>query len=389
MVRYLRTKEHMLSRQYLLLLGSITLFSTGMNAQKAPASTGAQIEFDEKAYNFGDVLESAKFVTHRFIFRNTGNKDLFINTVQTSCGCTTPEWTRDTIHPGQKGFVDTRYETTGRIGSFQKTVTVYSNATNYPFVHLDISGNVLKENTGGSNDFSFTAGQITFSKPTINFNPIFDNDIDTQEVRITNKTTMAADFELTGKLPEYAQILNFPGNLDPNESTVIKIIIDGKKIKGYGFGAFEIPITTNNPVAPYTGLYVTYTRKQYFPKLSAKQLAKAPKLSINKKVHDFGNTESGDIIKTEFEFTNTGKTALKLHEIYPECSCLKLEFNKTELAPGEKMTVKVTYDTGIKKGKASESIWIVSNDPTEPERYIYVVAHLPEVKKQNCLSCPK
>jgi hypothetical protein len=376
----------------ILFVATIGVGAFPLAAQKpgvAPANGGAQIEFEEKAHDFGDVLESARFITHRFSFKNTGNKDLFINTVQTSCGCTTPEWTRDTIHPGQKGYVDARYETTGRIGSFQKSVTVYSNAINHPFFHLDILGNVLREKTAGDNPQPFNPGQISFSKPTVNFNPVFDNKVDTQEVRVTNSTDFAADFEINGKIPAYCQVINFPKSLDPKESANIKIIIDGTKIKGYGFGAFEIPITTSNPVVPYTGLFVTYTRKQYFPALTAKQLAKAPKLVINKKVLDFGNKESGDILKSEFIFTNTGKQALKLQEIYPECSCIKLDYPKSELAPGESMTVKVTYDTGIKQGKASESIWVVSNDPVEAERYIYVVAHLPEQKKQNCLTCPK
>ena len=107
-------------------------------AQMTPKTDGAKIAFSEKQHNFGDIREDMKYATHRFSFKNTGNKNLFINTVQTSCGCTTPDWTRDTIKPGESGFVDAKYETIGRIGSFQKTITVYSNAVNFPFVHLDI-----------------------------------------------------------------------------------------------------------------------------------------------------------------------------------------------------------------------------------------------------------
>jgi hypothetical protein len=35
-------------------------------------------------------------------------------------------------------------------------------------------------------------------------------------------------------------------------------------------------------------------------------------------------------------------------------------------------------------------LWVVCNDPTEPERYLYVTANMPvPEKKANCLTCPK
>ena len=367
----------------------LTFFSGEAFSQLNNATSGAEIQFEEKGHNFGDIREDIKFATHRFVFKNTGTKDLFISTVQTSCGCTTPDWTRDTIHPGGTGFVDAKYETIGRIGTFNKTITVYSNAVNAPFVHLDISGNVLKEVvTGDPQPVDY--GQIVFSRPTVDFGTIYDNGTDTQELRVTNSTMFTTNFNPVNELPPYCRLIGMPSSLEPNESAKIKVVIDNRMLKNYGFGAFQIPISTDNSVAPYLGLYIAYNRKQYFPKLNAKELARAPKLVTDKKVHDFGAGESGDIFNTEFVFTNTGKSDLVIHEIYPECACIKVEYTKSTLKPGETMTLKMRFDTGIKKGKTTQSIWIVCNDPVEPERYLYLSAMLPEAPKTpSCATCPK
>jgi hypothetical protein len=356
--------------------------------QMTPKTDGAKIEFSEKQHNFGDIREDIKYATHRFSFKNIGNRDLFINTVQTSCGCTTPDWTRDTIKPGGSGFVDAKYETIGRIGSFQKTITVYSNAVNFPFVHLDILGNVQKEIIKKEAEY-VSPGQIIFNPPTINFKPLFDHKSDTQTFRITNGTAFSTQFSGLENLPAFCQVIGMPHNLEPNESAKVKVVLDGRKINAYGFGAFEVAVPTDNMLYPYTGFYVAYDRKQYFPKLGSREMSKAPKLTTDKTVIDLGSAESGEIFNTQFTFTNSGKTDLKIHEITPQCPCVKVEFTKNTLKPGESMVVKMRFDTGIKHGKSTQTISVICNDPAQSERSLYLVAHLPEREKPKCATCPR
>jgi hypothetical protein len=140
---------------------------------------------------------------------------------------------------------------------------------------------------------------------------------------------------------------------------------------------------------PYTGFYVAYDRKQYFPKLGSREMSKAPKLTTDKTVIDLGSAESGEIFNTQFTFTNSGKTDLKIHEITPQCPCVKVEFTKNALKPGESMVVKMRFDTGIKHGKSTQTISVICNDPAQSERSLYLVAHLPEREKPKCATCPR
>jgi hypothetical protein len=370
-------------------------------AQKpAPISKGPEILFDHTLHNFGKVAESIKFASHRYPFTNTGNQTLFIQQVHTSCGCTTPDWTRDSIPPGGKGFIEARYETTNRIGEFKKSITVYSNAINAPLVHLDIEGEVLKEEIDPNAAPIPDMGQMSYSAPSITFNALYDNQIDSQTIRITNETPYTANFSPidASRIPNFLTITAFPTTLEPNETGKFSVIIDGTKINHYGFSTVELPFTTDNPVALYNAMYVNYNRKQFFPKFNAKQLAKQPKLLTDKPEINFGKQVAGDILTGEITLKNTGQSTFVIHELAADCGCISLKFpnNKSNQYPrakltipaGESATVKIFFETVLKKGNANYGIWIVSNDPTQPERNIPLRAVF-DAKVIECQTCPK
>jgi hypothetical protein len=81
------------------------------------------VEFMEESFNFGEVAEGDK-VTHTFKFKNTGSNPLRVNNVKPSCGCTTPDWSKDDIAPGAEGFVNVEFDSKGKTGVQKKSVTV-------------------------------------------------------------------------------------------------------------------------------------------------------------------------------------------------------------------------------------------------------------------------
>jgi len=97
------------------------------------------LKFKGEKHDFGKV-EQGKPVTHTFEFINTGNQPVVISNAQASCGCTTPEWTKDPILPGKTGYVKATYNAAA-MGQFNKPVTVYSNAET-PTVVLTLTGEV-------------------------------------------------------------------------------------------------------------------------------------------------------------------------------------------------------------------------------------------------------
>ena len=84
------------------------------------------VEFSQTMHDFGEIQEG-QMVTHRFEFTNTGKHPLQIGRVQPTCGCTTPDWSKKPIAPGQKGFVEVKFDSNGRPGAATKTVRMVAN----------------------------------------------------------------------------------------------------------------------------------------------------------------------------------------------------------------------------------------------------------------------
>jgi hypothetical protein len=92
-------------------------------------SQQAVIQFDTLAHDFGTIIEGEKVVCY-FDYRNSGGSALVINSVETSCGCTTPDWNNEPLLPGGNDRLKVIFDATGRSGSQRKVVTVRSNAEN-------------------------------------------------------------------------------------------------------------------------------------------------------------------------------------------------------------------------------------------------------------------
>ena len=86
----------------------------------------ARIEFEEEVFDFGNITEG-DIVEHVFKFKNTGKNPLIINHAKGSCGCTVPEWPREPIIPGGEGEIKVKFNSKGKSGEQDKTITVAAN----------------------------------------------------------------------------------------------------------------------------------------------------------------------------------------------------------------------------------------------------------------------
>jgi hypothetical protein len=98
------------------------------------------IKFETTEHNFGNVPQGPPSATYVFKFKNTGKAPLILSEVLTSCGCTTPEWSKEPVLPGKSGEIKVGYNALS-LGGFSKTITVRSNAG--ADVVLTILGNVV------------------------------------------------------------------------------------------------------------------------------------------------------------------------------------------------------------------------------------------------------
>lgn len=117
--------------------------ATAAQAQTTPDTKSPATEvlaFKEASFDFGKIAQGRP-VTHSFEITNTGKEVIRLENVQASCGCTTPEWSREPIQPGASTSIKVGYNAAAE-GTFNKTVTiVYNNNQTKTIV---ISGTVYK-----------------------------------------------------------------------------------------------------------------------------------------------------------------------------------------------------------------------------------------------------
>ena len=104
-----------------------------VSASTDAASSGDEakfpvMSFNEVEHDFGTIDQGTN-VEHLFKFTNTGNAPLVVVDAKSSCGCTVPTWSRESIPPGGEGEMLVKFNGSGQ-NQVSKTVTITANTRN-------------------------------------------------------------------------------------------------------------------------------------------------------------------------------------------------------------------------------------------------------------------
>jgi len=98
---------------------------------------------------------------------------------------------------------------------------------------------------------------------------------------------------------------------------------------------------------------------------------KGPMIQVDKDVHDYGTIAQGANGECAFVVTNIGDAPLIITNCKGSCGCTVPKCDTTPIAPGQKSTVSVRYDTK-KTGPINKSVTITSNAVNEPDKIVRV-----------------
>ncbi|MES2418870.1 MAG: DUF1573 domain-containing protein [Bacteroidota bacterium] len=104
-----------------------------------------EFKFESEVHDFGNIV-IGKPVVYTFNFTNTGTAPIIISKVETTCGCTVPEYTKTPVKSGEKGFVKVTLTPSGPALPIVKSITLTSNARTTTKV-LIIKGVYVEGNT--------------------------------------------------------------------------------------------------------------------------------------------------------------------------------------------------------------------------------------------------
>ncbi len=359
----------------LLLSSFISLFCFSQSQKNG-------IYFENSSHDFGEVKEGDGPVSTTFEFKNYSSKPVVIVDVKASCGCTTPEWSKDPVQPNEKGFIKASFNPRNRPGTFNKVVTVKTNGTP-DIIQLKLKGEVIPKEKGIDDEYPFNIGNLKFEKSHLAFGSVYNNQKEKITTKIYNQGNkpISIDIEKT-KLPEYSSLEIDNKTINPKKTSTLTLNYDASKVDDWGFVFENFMLATDDSeeksnssntdgeINPFKRINVSAHIKEDFSSL--KEGSKRPSIVFNKTTHDFGKINQKSEVKTTFEIENKGNATLLIRKTKASCGCTVTKPEKTELKPGEKTTLNVTFSSGYKKGKQKKSITVICNDPANPETHLWI-----------------
>lgn len=102
--------------------------STLSELEKIAADTAnfTSLQWKDSIINFGTIKQNQQ-IEITFYCTNTGTKPLYIIKVQPGCGCTTGDYTKEPIKPGEQGWVKAIFNSTNQLPEVHKSILVYCN----------------------------------------------------------------------------------------------------------------------------------------------------------------------------------------------------------------------------------------------------------------------
>jgi Protein of unknown function (DUF1573) len=131
----------------LSFLSLLLLFTLSVNAQTSvsaaigTAPESPAIVWNQTTHEFGDIQQNVP-VTAEFTLTNNSDDILVITDVKAGCGCTTTNYQKEPLHPGESTTIKATYNAQ-KEGAFTKTVKVFTSAT-AEAIPLTLKGAVIK-----------------------------------------------------------------------------------------------------------------------------------------------------------------------------------------------------------------------------------------------------
>ena len=326
-------------------------------------SQKAVISFEQKTHDFGKVNEEDGKITHVFDFTNRGITPLVVSRVQASCGCTTPVWTKEPVEPGKKGTITVTYNPSGRPGTFTKTITVYSNATDEQMV-LTIHGEVIPKSNENTT-YPVVIGSLRSKSKVVQMNNVEKGKSQTRILDIKNTSNSSVRVNIEN-LPAYMSATVSPETIKPNEEAKLTFSINSKTAAQWGPISDDVYLILNGN-KKYSDEYkltVVSNIIEDFSKLTLDQKRKAPILEIPVRSLDLGTLRAGTKRVGKFRVNNKGQNALEIRRIINNNKEMSVRSAKTYISGGRSSSIYLSLNSkNLSEGDYKKSVTVQTNDP--------------------------
>ena len=357
------------------------------------------VRMDKVVHDFGDIMVADGPVTATFTAKNVSDKALLIYNVVSSCGCTSVEWTRKPIAPGQTGTIKATFKNDEKGYPFDKSLTVYFSGVKRP---------VVLRLRGVSHDRKFTLdevyttrfGNLAFKKADIKGGNLSQGQQKSGDIVVAN----LGNKPLSVSFSDVSQGLSLkvsPNPVPAGSTAHLSYTVTADRqhwgknyyyatplVDGRSYKAVVKPSPEGEPVAAGAEAVVadpnpelgagksrigifTYT-KENFSNLTEKERRDGSNPMADESTFSFGKVRSGEKVDCSFTFTNKGKSDLRIYKVDSESSHVTAQ-PFADVPAGGKGDLKVTFDTkGFPAGECLVVLTLTTNSPLRPIINLYL-----------------
>lgn len=266
------------------------------------------LEFPQQVWNFGTIREADGAVSHEFEFENKGKSPVVIEKVTVTCGCTTPQYSREPVRPGGRGTIRIAYNPEGRPGAFRKDITIQSSGGGRNVI--SITGEVTPRPQEVGELYPVRAGALRLATRTVNLGYVPRGSIKAKTIEYYNDTERPLNMTVVyPKTKPYLDVALSATRIEPKQKGVLTVTYDLRDCDVWGVlsGAFSLMV--NDELAD-TEFSATGIATDDFSSLTAAELEQAPKAAFSSQYYHFGNQKAAGELRRDFTLTNDGKEPL-------------------------------------------------------------------------------
>jgi hypothetical protein len=326
--------------------------------------------------DIGTVLEEQGLQHTEFEFTHTQDSLFFIEDIWAECGCTTVEYTRDTLQVGESGKITVAFDPSSSAGFFSKLIVVKGNLGGTQD-SLYLEGISIPYPIDLQRAYPVQNGPLGLRLRKVNMGDVFSNEPRIKYVEFFNQGDELLDKgAFRSVTPPYIQMSQVQQFVRPNERGLLMIRYDGALKNELGFFEDVVPIRWENVEMEEINLEIIADLFEYFAPIPKSELNNVPQLFIAQKEVDLKEISSKTIVRRTVTLTNQGRQTLELKKVEGNCECLIIEAPKVQLEPGESMELSLTFDPIGRKGIDQRNIYLFTNDPVNPVQLIILKSRI-------------
>lgn len=340
------------------------------------------IRFDKKVHDFGDVMIAEGPVSCIFTFTNIGKEPIVIHNVISSCGCTTPDWTREPVRPGATGTIQATFSNDQGPYPFDKTLTVYvgvgRSSLDRPVV-LRLRGVSHEKKKDLDELFTVKIGSLGLRKTEVSIGYIDQGVVKSDQMQIANLSKSELTVETATVSPGLTLTVT-PNPIPARSMARLSYAVNPAEMGRTAWGKQRYEATFRLNGREMTDkMTITGVIKDNFEKMSKSDIERAGIPVIDRSYFEFGEVKKGAAVTAAYSIRNKGKNPLVIHQIEGQDGAATV-LTKMPLAikPGGKADVKVRLDTASLEytGEVIEVLTVITDAPSKPILNLFITGNV-------------